>query len=83
MNLIATHSGTDGVRLETTEGIMHIAMYTPGIARIRYTLNAELSGKESLMVVSRPEAESVEWTVEEHPAIWKFRQCFLRLRWTS
>ncbi|MEK4329464.1 TIM-barrel domain-containing protein [Paenibacillus sp. FSL R7-0312] len=65
VKLIAIHSGTDGVRLETTEGIMHIAMYTPGIARIRYTLNAELSGKESLMVVSRPEADSVEWKVTD------------------
>lgn len=80
VNLIATHSGTDGVRLETTEGIMHIAMYTPGIARIRYTLNAELSGKESLMVVSRPEAESVEWTVEEHSGHLEISTVLLKIK---
>lgn len=46
---------------------MHIGWCTPGIARIRYTLNAELSGKESLMVVSRPEAETVPYTITELP----------------
>lgn len=46
---------------------MHIGWCTPGIARIRYTLNAELSGKESLMVVSRPAAENVEYNVTELP----------------
>ncbi|WP_342549169.1 TIM-barrel domain-containing protein [Paenibacillus sp. FSL P2-0089] len=67
MKLITVQSGEAGVRLETSEGIMHIAWCTPGIARIRYTLNAELSGKESLMVVSRPEAETVPYTITEPP----------------
>ncbi|WP_339255538.1 TIM-barrel domain-containing protein [Paenibacillus sp. FSL P2-0136] len=67
MKLITVQSGEAGVRLETTEGIMHIAWCTPGIARIRYTLNAELSGKESLMVVSRPEAETVPYTITDLP----------------
>ncbi|MBP2115156.1 TIM-barrel domain-containing protein [Paenibacillus silagei] len=67
MKLITVQSGEAGVRLETSEGIMHIGWCTPGIARIRYTLNAELSGKESLMVVSRPEAETVPYTITELP----------------
>lgn len=67
MKLITVQSGEAGVRLETTEGIMHIAWCTPGIARIRYTLNAELSGKESLMVVSLPEAETVPYTITDLP----------------
>lgn len=46
---------------------MHIGWCTPEIARIRYTLNAGLSGKESLMVVSRPAAENVEYNVTELP----------------
>nr|WP_154117301.1 TIM-barrel domain-containing protein [Paenibacillus monticola] len=53
--------------METTEGIMHIAFCTPGIARIRYTLNSELSGKASLVVVSRPVAEDILWTVVDQP----------------
>ncbi|MEK4853092.1 TIM-barrel domain-containing protein [Paenibacillus sp. FSL H7-0756] len=67
MKLITVQSGEAGVRLETSEGIMHIAWCTPVIARIRYTLNAELSGKESLMVVSRPEAETVPYTITDLP----------------
>ncbi|MFD2877125.1 DUF4968 domain-containing protein [Paenibacillus rhizoplanae] len=67
MKLITVQSGEAGVRLETSEGMMHIGWCTPGIARIRYTLNAELSGKESLMVVSRPAAENVEYNVTELP----------------
>lgn len=67
MKLKHVDSGSDGVRLETTEGIMHISFCTPGIARIRYTLDSELSGKQSLVVVSRPEAEGVLWTVADHP----------------
>lgn len=67
MKLKHVHSGSDGVRLETTDGIMHIAFCTPGIARIRYTLDSELSGKQSLAVVSRPEPADVEWTVADHP----------------
>lgn len=58
-------SGADGIRLETEEGLMQIDWCTPDIARIRYTLNAEFSGKESLMVVSRPEAEAVEYKVTD------------------
>lgn len=46
---------------------MHIGWCTPGIARIRYTLNAELSGKESLMAVSRPEAGKVEYNMADLP----------------
>ncbi|MEK3876871.1 glycoside hydrolase family 31 protein [Paenibacillus sp. FSL M7-0420] len=67
MKLIAVQSGEAGVRLETSEGMMHIGWCTPGIARIRYTLNAELSGKESLMVVRRTEAENVACTITELP----------------
>ncbi|WP_019909415.1 glycoside hydrolase family 31 protein [Paenibacillus sp. HW567] len=67
MKLKHVHSGSDGVRLETAEGIMHIVFCTPGIVRIRYTLDSELSGKQSLVVVSRPEAEDVPWTVADHP----------------
>ncbi|WP_405111011.1 TIM-barrel domain-containing protein [Paenibacillus sp. FSL K6-1217] len=67
MKLITVQSGEAGVGLETSEGMMHIGWCTPGIARIRYTLNAELSGKESLMVVSRPGVERVEWKVTELP----------------
>ncbi|ETT52947.1 glycoside hydrolase [Paenibacillus sp. FSL R7-269] len=67
MKLIAVQSGEAGVRLATSEGMMHIGWCTPGIARIRYTLNAELSGKESLMVLSRPEAGNVEYKITELP----------------
>lgn len=63
MQLKHCQNGPGGVRLETTEGIMHITFSTPGISRIRYTLNTELSGKESLVIVDRQEAEGVKWTV--------------------
>lgn len=46
---------------------MHIGWCTPGIARIRYTLNAELSGKESLMVISQPAAGNVEYNIADLP----------------
>ncbi|WP_341347314.1 TIM-barrel domain-containing protein [Paenibacillus sp. FSL H3-0469] len=67
MKLITVQSGEAGVRLATSEGMMHIGWCTPGIARIRYTLNAELSGKESLMAVSRPEAGKVEYNMADLP----------------
>ncbi|MEK3903841.1 glycoside hydrolase family 31 protein [Paenibacillus sp. FSL R7-0179] len=67
MKLIEVQSGGAGVRLATSEGMMHIGWCTPGIARIRYTLNAELSGKESLMVISQPAAGNVEYNIADLP----------------
>lgn len=66
MKLKHVQSDSDGVRLETTEGIMYINFYTPGIARVRYTLDSELSGKQSFVVVSRPQIDEVYWAVTDH-----------------
>lgn len=80
MKLKNVTSASDGIRLETAEGIMHISFCMPGIARIRYTRDSELSGKQSLVVVSRPEAEVVQWTVADHPEHLEISTALLTIR---
>lgn len=46
---------SEGVVLETGNGLMHIEFRTPGIARIRYTQETAFSEAPSLMVVERPD----------------------------
>lgn len=66
MPLIRVERDAQGATLHTTEGKMHVSFRTPVIARIRYTLDEEFSGKESLMVVRRPERAEVKWTLTEN-----------------
>lgn len=56
---------SDGVLLRTTNGMIHIAFRTPGIARIRYTLDSGFSGRDSLMMVKRPEEGEAQLSVTE------------------
>ncbi|MDU7473955.1 MAG: glycoside hydrolase family 31 protein [Paenibacillus macerans] len=66
MRLTHFHTEANGVTLNTSAGIMQIAFCTPGIAGIRYTLDSEFSGKQSLMVVNRPERQDVQLKVADH-----------------
>lgn len=74
------YSGTDGIRLETTDGLLHIAFCTPAIARIRYTLDAEFSTRDSLAVVNRTGMEEGLWTLTDHPGYVDIATASLTLR---
>ena len=65
MQLTRVERDAEGAALWTTEGKMHVAFCTPAIARIRYTLDEDFSGKKSLMVIRRAERPAVEWRVAE------------------
>lgn len=66
LKLIHFQIESNGIMLNTSEGVMHIAFYTPGIARIRYTLDTEFSNKQSLMVVNDLDLSKVQFKVAEH-----------------
>ncbi|MGP0584058.1 glycoside hydrolase family 31 protein [Paenibacillus timonensis] len=65
LKLIGWQSESNGVRLNTTNGIMQIVFCAPGIARILYTLEAEFSENPSLMVVERKERSRVQLKITE------------------
>jgi len=65
MRLIRVERDAQGATLRTTDGNMHVSFRTPDIARIRYTLDEEFSGKESLMIAERPERAEVKWSLTE------------------
>jgi alpha-D-xyloside xylohydrolase len=56
MNLLNFTAQPNGLRLETSRGLINLIAYAPDIIRIRYTLDPEFSPQKSLMVV--PEAQN-------------------------
>ncbi|WP_232730021.1 glycoside hydrolase family 31 protein [Paenibacillus phocaensis] len=67
LKLTQWQAESNGIRLNTTNGIMRIDFCTPGIARIRYTLDPEFTGKQSLMVVERAGRGQVPFTTKDSP----------------
>jgi alpha-D-xyloside xylohydrolase len=55
MNLLNFTPRPNGLRLETSRGLVDLTAYSPDIVRIRYTLEPEFSSNKSLMVVSEPQ----------------------------
>lgn len=80
MKLLQVERDPQGFLLDTSNGRMHIAFCTPGIARIRYTLEPAFSGKDSLMVVSRPDREEVAVEVTEEPLCLRLSTGLLTIR---
>ena len=54
------------LQLHTGRGCISLTPYTSRTVRVRYTLGEEFSSAESLMVVSRPDA-NVNFTIAEEP----------------
>ncbi len=52
MKLLNFTAQPNGLRLETSRGLIDLTAYSADIIRIRYTLEPEFSPKKSLMVVS-------------------------------
>ena len=64
MELLNYTAQPNGLRLETSHGLVDLTAYSPDIVRIRYTLEPAFSSKQSLMVLS--EAKNlVEVTLRE------------------
>ncbi|MCM3700854.1 TIM-barrel domain-containing protein [Paenibacillus macerans] len=80
MRLTHFHTESNGVTLNTSDGIMQIAFCTPGIARIRYTLDSEFSGKQSLMVVNRPERRDMQLKIADQPGHLEISTELLKVR---
>ena len=67
MKLLNFTSQPNGLRLETSQGLIDLTAYSPDIIRIRYTLDPAFSPQKSLMVVSdaqNPADVSVQETTE-------------------
>jgi alpha-D-xyloside xylohydrolase len=64
MKLFNITAKPNGLRLETTRGLIDLTAYSPDIVRIRYTLDPEFSPKKSLMIVSEAQ-NMVEVSVQE------------------
>lgn len=80
MKLIHYQQDSQGILLETSHGIMHIAFITPGIAHIRYTLEPEFSRKASLMVIQHPDKEEVPVRIVEEPLQLKLSTSLLTIQ---
>ena len=52
MKLLNYTAQPNGLRLETSRGLIDLTAYSPEIVRIRYTLESSFSPRKSLMVVS-------------------------------
>ena len=55
MKLLNYSAQPNGLRLETTRGLIDLTVYSPDIVRIRYTLEPAFSPKQSLMIL--PQAQ--------------------------
>ena len=66
MRVTSYHTQPNGLRIETSEGTLHLIAYTANIVRIRYTWELSPSAQESLMVVAQP-ALGVACEVQETP----------------
>jgi len=55
MKLLNYSAQPNGLRLETTRGLIDLTAYSPDIVRIRYTLEPAFSPKQSLMIL--PQAQ--------------------------
>lgn len=64
MQIIRHMVQTDRLLLETTSGRIMLVPYSNKIIRIRYTLDAEFSTQESLMITGLPDPE-IAFTVED------------------
>ncbi len=64
MKLLNYTAQPNGLRLETSRGLIDLTAYSAEIVRIRYTLEPEFSPKKSLMVVSEAQ-NPVEVSVRE------------------
>ena len=87
MKLINFTAQPNGLRLETSQGLIDLTAYSPDIIRIRYTLEPEFSPKKSLMIVAEaqnPVEVSVQETTEAlffRPPNYPFR--LTAIRWHS
>lgn len=80
MQLTQFQTESNGITLHTSNGLMHIEFCTPGIARIRYTLESQFSDKPSLMIVNRPERGDIQWTMADHPVYLELSTDLLSIR---
>ena len=64
MKLINFTAQPNGLRLETSQGLIDLTAYSPDIIRIRYTLEPEFSPKKSLIIVTEAQ-NPVEVSVQE------------------
>jgi alpha-D-xyloside xylohydrolase len=62
LNHYTTHP--NGLRLETSQGLIDLTAYSPEIIRIRYTLEPEFSPRKSLMIVAEAQ-DPVEVALKE------------------
>ncbi len=64
MKLLNYTAQANGLRLETSRGLIDLTVYSPDIVRIRYTLESVFSPNKSLMVVSEAQ-NPVEIFIQE------------------
>ena len=64
MKLLNFTAQPNGLRLETSQGLIDLTAYSPDIIRIRYTLEPVFSPIKSLMIVSEAQ-NPVEVSVQE------------------
>ena len=64
MKLLNFTAQPNGLRLETSRGLIMLTAYSPDIVRIQYTLEPVFSSNNSLMVVSEPQ-NLVEVSLQE------------------
>jgi alpha-D-xyloside xylohydrolase len=64
MKLINFTIQPNGLRLETSQGLIDLTAYSPDIVRIRYTLESDFSPIKSLLIVSEAQ-NPVEVSVQE------------------
>lgn len=66
LKLTRWQAEANGIRLDTTNGIMQIVFCTPRIARIHYTLDSDFSRKPSFMTVERSQSSNVQFKIIDH-----------------
>ena len=64
MKLFNFTAQPNGLRLETSQGLIDLTAYSPDIIRIRYTLDPAFSFQKSLMVVSEAQ-NPVNFSIQE------------------
>lgn len=79
MQIIQHTVQADRLLLETTSGRIMLVPYSHKIIRIRYTLDAEFSTKESLMITGSPDPK-IPFTVEDKESHLLFSTADLTIR---
>jgi len=79
MRVTSYQTQPDGLRIETSEGILQLIAYTASIIRVRYFLTSSPPAQESLMIVAQP-IPGVVYEVRETPDMLLFTTAALKIQ---